>query len=144
VEVRVSEHDLEVWADGSRVSPHPLLPAYVRNRYCANTNDLPRKAKWRQRDRADVTDWANRIGSSCSSAIERIFESVCFGEQGLGSALAMLHLAKPYSGQRLEAACRITLQSTHSPRFRQLKPILASRLDQAGDNAGKGDAEAST
>ena len=135
---------LKIWADGTRVSSHPLLPAYVRNRYSTNANDLPEKAKWRQWDRTGAANWANRIGPSCSSVIERIFESVRFDEQGLGAALAVLRLAKPYSNQRLEAACRIALQSTHSPRYRQLKPILANQLDQAGDDAGTEEAGTST
>lgn len=134
VDVRVSADRLEIWADGERISSHPLFPECVRNRYATNAGDLPGKSKWRQWDREGVERWASRVGPACATVVTRIFESVRFDEQGLDAALAVLRLSKAYSAERLEDACRIALDATYSPRYRQLKPIL-------GDGGGTGRAQ---
>lgn len=136
VDVRVCADRLEIWADGERVSSHPLFPEHVRNRYATNAGDLPGKAKWRQWDREQVVQWANRVGPACTTVVTRIFESVRFDEQGLGPALAVLRLSRAHSAQRLESACALALDSMHSPRYRQLKPILDNGNDRMDDNTG--------
>lgn len=138
VDVRVTASRLEIWADGMRVSSHALLPGYVRNRYSTNPGDLPEKAKWKQWDRDGVTAWANRVGPACATVTARIFESVRFDEQGLGAALAVLRLSKDHTAARLETACRTALETTHSPRYRHLKPILDGKPGQTGGNPAAG------
>ena len=40
----------------------------------------------------------------------------------------MLRLEKAYGAERLEAACAFALTRFHSPRYRQLRTILAEKL----------------
>ena len=63
--------------------------------------------------------------------VERIFESVQVEEQGFNAALAVLRLSRRYGPARLEAVCRIALQSqVRSPRYAHLRPLLETGQDK--------------
>ena len=52
-------------------------------------------------------------------------------EQGYNAALAVLRLSKSYSSERLETACEVAFsKGARSPRYRQLKAILAANQDK--------------
>ena len=69
------------------------------------------------------------------TVVNRIFESVPIDEQGLDAALAVLRLARRYSGDRVEAACRLALAGrVRSPRYGHLQPILATGQDQTAQH----------
>ena len=74
--------------------------------------------------------WADKIGPSTRTVVDRIFESVRIQEQAYNSVLAVLKLEKTYSGEALESACRKALELLHSPRYRHLKPILSHPVTQ--------------
>lgn len=64
--------------------------------------------------------------------MDPIFASVPVAEQGLNAALAVLRLSRKFSPERLEAACRVALQSqVRSPRYAHLRPILDTGQDRA-------------
>ena len=63
--------------------------------------------------------------------IQRIFEGVKIREQAYNAVTAVLRLEKAYGAERLEAACTFALTRFHSPRYRQLRTILAEKLDAA-------------
>ena len=75
--------------------------------------------------------WADKIGASTRTVVDRIFESVRIQEQAYNSVLAVLKLSKAYSEEALEAACRKALEHLHSPRYRHLKAILSSPASQS-------------
>ena len=50
-------------------------------------------------------------------------------EQAYNAVNAVLRLEKSYGAERLEAACCFALTRFHSPRYRQLRTILAEKLD---------------
>lgn len=63
--------------------------------------------------------------------VERIVESVQVQEQGLNAALAVLRLSRRYGPARLEAVCRIAMQSqVRSPRYAHLRPLLETGQDK--------------
>ena len=74
--------------------------------------------------------WADKIGPSTRTVVNRIFESVRIQEQAYNSVLAVMKLEKTYSGDALESACRKALELLHSPRYRHLKPILSHPVTQ--------------
>ena len=79
-----------------------------------------------------MREWAERIGPSTLVVINRVFESVAIDEQGLNAALAVLRLARRYSAERVEAACRVALAGpVRSPRYAHLQPLLATGQDHA-------------
>ena len=61
--------------------------------------------------------------------IQHIFESVKLREQAYNAVNAVLRLEKSYGAERLESACTFALTRFHSPRYRQLRTILAEKLD---------------
>ena len=63
--------------------------------------------------------------------VERVFQSVRFEEQGYDACLAVLRLTNKYKAQRVEAACRMALDSdVRSPRYAHVKPILETNQDK--------------
>ena len=72
---------------------------------------------------------AELIGPNTVRVIQRIFEGVKIREQAYNAVTAVLRLEKVYGAERLEAACTFALTRFHSPRYRQLRTILAEKLD---------------
>ena len=58
--------------------------------------------------------------------MNHIFDSVKLKEQAYRSILSVLNLSKKYSNVDLEAACALALTKVPTPRYKQLKTILAS------------------
>ena len=82
-------------------------------------------------DDVRICNWADKIGPNTRDTIDRIFSSVKIKEQGYNAALAVLRLSKTYSNERLETACELALhKGARSPRYRQLKAILAANQDK--------------
>lgn len=140
VDLRVTESVVEVFLGGERLSTHPLFPPYARNRYSTHEADLPEGRAYSDWDAGRIRRWAERVGPSCSAAVERIFQSVRFDEQGFNPALALLRLSHTYGAERLERACEMALATgKRSPRYRDVKPILATNQDKLADARAGGD-----
>jgi len=72
---------------------------------------------------------ASKIGNSTVNAVTNVMQRSEHVQQGFNAALGVLHLAKAYSPQRLEAACRRCLYYK-CVTYRALKSVLESNLDQ--------------
>ncbi|MEE1622499.1 Mu transposase domain-containing protein, partial [Zafaria sp. J156] len=132
IDLRITDRMLEVYRGVERLSSHLLLPAGSANEYRTNDADLPAGGRYQPWDAPRAREWAGRIGPSAVVVVNRIFESVPVEEQGLDAALAVLRLARRYSAERVEAACRIALGGRiRSPRYAHLQPLLATGQDQA-------------
>lgn len=134
VDLRITDRVLQAYRGTERLSSHLLLPEGTANAYRTNDADLPNGGRYQPWDAPRVREWAGRIGPSALVVINRIFESVPVDEQGLDAGLAVLRLARRYSAERVEAACRIGLAGpVRSPRYAHLKPILATGQDKAAE-----------
>jgi len=130
VDLRITDRSLEVYSGHERITTHLLLPVTAANEYRTNEADLPVGEKYQLWDKPRARQWAERIGPSALVVIDRIFESVPIDEQGLNPALAVLRLARRYSAERVEAACRIALAGpVRSPRYAHVNPILVTGQD---------------
>lgn len=130
VDLRVGESTLSIYHAGERIATHPLFPSYVRNAYSTDASHMPDafvKSEW---DDARIRGRAHEIGPSCAEVVERIFARVKVREQVYNPALSVLRLSKKYGDERLEAACAHALPRLTSPRYRHLKAILDSNLDE--------------
>ena len=131
VDVRLTESMLEVYRNHERLTSHRLLPGEALNQYQTNDADIPPERQWQHWDTARVKEWASRTGPCTLNVVERIFESVQVQEQGFNAALAVLRLSRRYGPARLEAVCRIALQSqVRSPRYAHLRPLLETGQDK--------------
>lgn len=131
VDLRVGEATLGIYHAGERVATHKPLPACAKNAYSTDEAHVPEaflKPEW---DDARIKGWARKVGPSCASVVERIFDSVKVKEQACNPALSVLNLSKRYGDDRLEAACAHALPRLTSPRYRRLKSILDSDLGAA-------------
>jgi transposase len=72
---------------------------------------------------------AGEIGPSCREVVHKIMKRMEHVQQGFNAALGVLRLAKAYSPERLEAACK---RADHykSYSLKALKSILEKNLDQ--------------
>ena len=132
MDLRITDTSLEIYHKGSRVTTHNRFPDYVQNKYSTHEEDMPpafrKVSAW---DDVRIRNWADKIGPNTREAIERIFSSVKIKEQGYNAALAVLRLSKSYSNERLETACEVAFsKGARSPRYRQLKAILAANQDK--------------
>ena len=131
VDLRLTDTMLEVFHGPERLSSHLLLPESVVNEYRTHDADLPAGPGYRQWDQARVREWAERLGPSAVTVIDRNFESVPVAEQGLDPALAVLRMTRRYSAERVEAACQLALAGrVRSPRYAHLRPILETGQDK--------------
>lgn len=131
VDLRITDTMLEAYRGCQRLASHLLAPQSAVNEYRTHDADLPAGGGYRQWDPHRVRDWATRIGPNVVIVVERIFESVPVAEQGLDPALAVLRLTRRYSGERVEAACRLALAGrVRSPRYAHLRPILETGQDK--------------
>ena len=76
-----------------------------------------------------LLDWAERIGPSTVSFVERVIASRTHPQQAYRSCLGVLRLGKKYGDDRLEGACHraVTLGSYS---FKSVDAILKNRLDE--------------
>src|SRR5881397_1644032 len=80
-----------------------------------------------------LLNWAISIGPATRDVVKWQLESRPHPEQGYRACLGLLRLAKEYSSERLEAACRRAL-AIGSPRYKSVASILKAGLDHQTDS----------
>ena len=134
-DLKITDSSVEIFIKGCRVATHNKFPEYVVYKYSTHKEDMPdefQKPEWNDER---ILNWAAKIGPNCSEAVRRIFASVEIKEQGYNPSLSLLRLSKQYSESRLESACALALQKFHSPRYHQLKAILAANQDIVAEHS---------
>jgi transposase len=128
VEVRLSSRTVEIFHSGRRVAAH------IRSHRVGGFTTIPEhRPKAHQKhlewSPSRLIRWAETVGASTGTLVERILESRPHPEQGYRACLGLMGLAKRYSPERLEAACFRALRSgAHS--YRSVKSILGHGLDR--------------
>ena len=126
LDLRITQDLVEIFRKGKVVATHRRS----RLRYTTNPEHMPSAHR-------EYLDWdpprlilrAKEIGASTSELIDRILSSKLHPEQGYRPCLGIVRLAKRFSEERLEKACRRALN--HSVfSYRGVKAILEKGLDQ--------------
>ncbi len=128
VDVRVTDHLVEVFYKNERVASHQRRMG--RGRYSTLADHLAPKHK-------AVTAWtpenflasARRIGPHTEAFIQAVLESKQYKEQAYRTCRGVLSLAQKYEAQRMEAATQRAL-SFRALTWRSLKSILEKGLDR--------------
>lgn len=128
VDIKLLEATLEIYCQGQCISRHRRFPDYIRYHYDTRREDMPAYFNQPEMNGERMCRWADRIGRNTRKVVDRIFESVQIEEQAYNSVLSVLKLEKAYSREALEAACQQALERVHSPRYRNLKAILAQSV----------------
>ena len=130
VDVRVTEHTIEIFYNHSRIASHRRLTGRP-GQYSTVTEHMPqdhqRYLEWNG-DR--FRKWAERIGINTYSVVNAILTSKPVEQQAYRSCMGLLKLAEKYSDSRLEAACKKALSFTASPSYKSISNILATGADQ--------------
>ena len=130
VDLRITAPHLQIYAGQQRISGHVLPALGTVNQCRTNPGDIPTGKHYQPWDTELIRDWAQRVGPSTTTVVNRIFESVAVDEQGFDAALAILRLTRRFSAYRVEAACRIALSAAfRSPRYVHINPILVTGQD---------------
>ena len=132
VDVRVTEHTIEIFYNHNRIASHRRLTGRP-GQYSTITEHMPqdhqRYLEWNG-DR--FRKWAERIGINTYTVVNAILASKPVEQQTYRSCMGLLKLAEKYSDSRLEAACKKALSFTASPSYKSISNILATGADQTG------------
>jgi transposase len=128
IEVRLSARTVEIFHKGRRVASH--LRSKVRGGFTTDPAHRPRAhqkhLEWTPRR---LIDWARCVGPLCGEAVSHLLNSKPHPEQGYRACLGIMRLARGYSAQRMEAACRRAL-ALEVCTYKSIKSILETKMDQ--------------
>ena len=126
--VRMTASAIECLFKGRRVAAH--VRSYQRGKHTTLPEHMPeshrRHAQWTP---GRLLAWGEKIGPGTRAVVQWQFDNRPHPEQGYRTCLGLLNLAKTYSDQRLEAACRRAL-TIGSPTRKRIEAILEAKLDQ--------------
>lgn len=131
LDVRLTEHTVELFHDGKRVAAHP------RSRLAGKSTTIEEhRPKSHQRylewTPGRMVEWARKIGPQCGKVVEYVLANRPHPEMGFRSCLGIIRLGKRAGEERLEAACGRALRfGTCS--YQSIKSILESGLDRQVD-----------
>lgn len=109
VDVRIGEALIEVYHKGKLQAAHKV--AYKRGDFSTDPAHMPEAHRqYRDRTQAQLQRRASAIGESTAAVIARQATRKVHAEQTYRSSLGILRLARDYSPERLEAACRRALE----------------------------------
>lgn len=129
VDVRVSEHTVEVFFKHRRVASHPRSDERARHSTQAEHMPASHRAHlaWTP---TRLIRWAEHTGPATAELVEQILASRPHPEQGYRTCLGILRLSRRYGPERLEAAARRAL-IIGARSYRSIESILAHRLETA-------------
>jgi transposase len=128
LEARFTATTVECFFKGKRVAVH--VRSYLRGRHTTLPEHMPEShRKHSEWSPGRLLNWGLSIGPGSRDVVKWQLENRPHPEQGYRACLGLLSLAKRYSPERLEAACRRAL-SIGSPTYKRIKSILVAKLDQ--------------
>ncbi len=128
VEIRATAVTIEIFHRGKRVASHRR--SFQAGGYTTVKEHMPKShQKHLEWTPTRLINWANTIGPNTGYLVTAILESRRHPEQGYRSCLGILHLAKRYETERLEAACKRALIS-NARSYRHVESILKHGLDR--------------
>ncbi len=129
VDVRLGPQVVEVLYKHRRVASH--VRSFVPGRATTSPEHRPKAhQKYLEWTPSRIIRQAGKIGPHTAKMVETIMASKPHPEQGYRACLGVIRLAKRYSSERLEAACKRSLAiGSHS--YKSVNSILKAGLDQA-------------
>jgi len=128
VEVRLTAQTVEVLYKGNRIATHRR--SYDKGRFTTISEHRPEKhRRYYEWTPTRIIQWAEKTGSETAAVVEHIICSRAHPEQGYRSCLGIISLAKRYSPERLEAACRRAV-TINAYSYKSVKSILDTGSDQ--------------
>jgi len=128
VDVRLTPSTVEVLFRNRRVASHPR--SYRKGAFTTLREHMPKShQKYLEWTPSRIIRWAGENGPETQELITHILENRPHPQQGFRSCLGIMRMAKRYSAERLEAACkRAILIRGYS--YKNVESILKKGLDQ--------------
>lgn len=128
VDVRYTVKIVEIFFKGKRVASH--LRDDTKARHTTIKEHMPKSHQaYLEWTPSRIITWAGTIGVYTAEVVEVILNTRNYPEQGYRSCLGILRLAKRYSPQRLEAACK-RAAAIRGYSYRSVESILKNGLDK--------------
>ncbi len=128
VDIRATEKTVEIFYRRTRLASHRRSQA--QGRYSTQNEHMPpAHQKYSDWSPERFLRWANEIGPHTSQLIAAVLDARRHPQQAYRSCLGILGLAKRYSNDRLEAACRRALPAGIRS-YKGIRNILDNKLDQ--------------
>jgi transposase len=128
LDVRLTEHVIEVFHQGKRVASHAR--SRLKGRHTTVAAHMPKAhrqyAEWTPKR---LIRWAASNGVATARVVETILASRAHPQQGFRSCLGIMRLGKSYGTERLEAACRRALK-IGACSYKSIESILKNELDK--------------
>lgn len=127
VQVKVTPHLVEVFADNQRIALHER--SQVAHRHSTLPEHMP-PAHWayKHQSKQQFLTWATQNGPDTLRQVETLFAQKVYEEQAFRSIKGVQSLATHYGGARLEAACR-RANALGMCGYRRLKAMLKAQLE---------------
>ena len=129
LDVRFSEHVIEVMHKGERVASHARVHGNGK-RYSTQSAHMPKAhqemAEWTPER---IIGWAAGVGEYTSKLVDALIERKPHPQQAFRAAVGIIRLGKRYGNSRVEAACR-RAYLTHAISYSSVDSILKHRLDE--------------
>ncbi len=128
VDIRATEKTVEIFYRRRRQASHRRSRA--QGRYSTQNEHMPpAHQKYSDWSPERFLGWANDIGPHTSQLIAAVLDARRHPQQAYRSCLGILGLAKRYTNDRLEAACRRALPAGIRS-YKGIRNILDNKLDQ--------------
>ncbi len=128
VDVRYTLTTVECLYKNSRVASH--LRSFVKGKHTTTQEHMPKAhreyAEWTPQR---IISWAAQTGTATAEVVEIILSRKAFPEIGYRSCMGIISLAKRYTKERLEAACKRAVL-IKGVSYKSIKSILENKLDQ--------------
>jgi len=132
LEYRQTLKTVEVFFRGRRIASH--LRLWIKNKPSTLKEHMPSHHRQYQEKFLDwtptrVISWAAKIGPATAQAVEAIMETKRHPEQNFRACIGVIRLARTWSNDRLEGACRRAVE-LNACSYKNIKLILENGGDR--------------
>lgn len=127
--IRMTKSLIEVFYDGSRLCTHQRLYG-KKGQFSTNIDHMPINHQLSSQYNGEtLRHQAKRVGPYTFEVIDRLLRSYKVEQQGYNGCKSILRLIDDYSIEKLEQACAKALTLIHTPRYKNIKLIIAFDQD---------------
>ena len=130
VDIRLTKTTVEIFFHGARVASHPRI-SDLRREPIVQPEHMPvEHRKYLSYNADDFKVWAVSIGNNTEKVVDLFLTSGSEAEQGYKACASLTKLADRYGHDRLENACRRSLELTKVPSVRIISSMLKNGQDK--------------
>lgn len=130
VDIRLTKEMVEVFFHGSRVASHKRVSKQLRNPVTQPEHMPMEHRKYLSYNADEFIRWAQTVGHSTASVVEKFLTAGREPEQGYKSCASLTKLGDKYGIERLEKACERVLNYSSQPSIRNISTILKNGQDR--------------